>query len=315
MVGAWNFKTMHIPVLLNEVLQYLDPKPGDNFIDCTVGEGGHALAMLKMVAPNGRVLGVDRDADMIARLVAKADRLGVGERFIIQHGSFSDLEKLSQKYNFSEVRGILFDLGVSSWHIDESGMGFSFQNIEPLDMRFDRTQEDTPTAASILNSWPKEAIQRIISEFGEERYARRIAEEIVKSRKGHRIETTDQLVGIISKAILRSNQMRGIHFATRTFQALRIAVNSELENLEKGIKEAINLLSSGGRIAAISFHSLEDRRVKNIFKGGSPSSAGLEPSSARSLKIITKKPVTPTPEEIRENPRSRSAKLRVAEKV
>jgi len=295
----------HIPVLLNEVLEYLDPKPGENFIDCTVGEGGHALAILKMVAPSGRVLGVDRDRDMVDRLRGSAARMGVGDRFIVQHGNLADIKSIAESHNFSLVAGILLDFGMSSWQVDESGMGFSFQNIEPLDMRFDRTG-DAPTAANILNSWPEVSIYRVISELGEERYARRIAREIVSARKKDRIETTDRLVGIISKAIPLKRRGRGLHFATRTFQAIRIAVNSELENLEKGLKESISLLSSGGRIAAISFHSLEDRRVKNIFKEGS--SKGL-------LKIITKKPIRPTQEEIVENSRSRSAKLRIAEKI
>jgi len=294
---------MHIPVLLNEALQYLDPKPGDNFIDCTVGEGGHALAILKMTAPDGRVIGIDRDADMVLRLKESAKALAVNDRFLVHHGNFSEIGDISNQYDFSPLHGILFDFGMSSWQLEESRAGFSFRNIEPLDMRFDRTR-DTETAASIINSWPEESIARIIYEFGEERYSRRIAKEIVVSRKKHRILTTDELVGIILRAVPR--KQKGIHVATRTFQALRIAVNSELENVEKGITDAINLLSTGGRVAAISFHSLEDRRVKQIFREGS--SSGL-------LKILTKKPVTPSDEEIRGNPRARSAKLRVAEKI
>ena len=292
---------MHIPVLVNEVLQCLDPKPGENFIDCTYGEGGHTIAILKLVAPNGRVLGIDRDAEMI--------KTSPSDRLILHHGNFVDILEIARRYNFTQVNGILFDFGLSSWQLEESGAGFSFQNIELLDMRFDRaklgdrTDKSTETAASIVNSWPKEAIARIIYEFGEERYARRIAEEIIQTRKKERILTTDQLVKIISRAVPQRGK---IHVATRTFQALRIAVNNELENLEKGLREAINLLSSGGRIAAISFHSLEDRRVKRIFKEGS--SSGL-------LKIITKKPVTPSDLERKENPRARSAKLRAAEKI
>jgi 16S rRNA (cytosine1402-N4)-methyltransferase len=310
---------MHIPVLLNEVLQYLDPKPNENFIDCTVGEGGHALAILKMIAPGGRVLGIDRDNDMAERLRARVLVMGMGDRFIVHHGNFSDLGDIAKSYKFPPAQGILFDFGMSTYQLEESGAGFSFQNIEPLDMRFDRTK-DTKTAATILNSWPEESIRRVIDEFGEERYARRIAREIVASRKKSRIMTTDQLVSIISRAVPYKQQ--GIHFATRTFQALRIAVNSELENLEKGISEAINLLSSGGKITAISFHSLEDRRVKNIFRenskveGGPPSLAFGELRKGKGLlKIIVKKPVIPSPREIRGNPRARSAKLRVAEKI
>ncbi len=308
---------MHIPVLLNEILEYLDPKPNDNFIDCTIGEGGHAFAIHKLIAPNGKVLGIDRDADMVERLRERVRVMGMSDRFIVHHGNFSDLADIAKGYKFAQVQGILFDFGMSSWQLEESGAGFSFQNIEPLDMRFDRTR-DTETAAAILNSWPEESIRRVIYEFGEERYARRIARAIVMSRKRGRIMTTDQLAAIILRAVPRG---RGkIHSATRTFQALRIAVNSELENLEKGINEAINLLSSRGRIAAVSFHSLEDRRVKTIFKeyeGGPPSRKASEGKRSPSgvLKIITKKPVVPLPEEVRGNPRARSAKLRIAEKI
>ena len=213
---------------------------------------------------------------------------------------------------------------MSSWHIDKSGKGFSFQNIETLDMRFDRTKNET-TALEIVNSWPEEVIARIIYEFGEDRYSRRIAKAIVMERKIKRIETTDRLVGVISRAAPRRGL--GVHVATRTFQALRIAVNNELENMEIGIKEAINILSPGGRIAVIAFHSLEDRRVKNIFRNyskeveGRPTSVhGEFAPSERSelmglLKRITKKPIVPSRDEIKENPRARSAKLRVAERV
>lgn len=325
---------MHIPVLLDEVLEYLDPRPGDDFIDCTVGEGGHALAILKLTAPNGRVLGIDRDADMIERLNQTADRLGVSDRLMMHHGNFADIREIAEGHKFSDVRGVLFDLGVSSWHFDESGRGFSFRDIEPLDMRFD-TSANTLTAAGIINSWPEEAIARIIFEFGEERYSRHIARRIVEERKKNRIETTDQLVNIISRAVPirpfdktrgkrargKPRKSRGIHFATRTFQALRIAVNSELENVENGINEAISILYPKGRIAVISFHSLEDRIVKNIFKdyskeGGPPSLANGELRKGKGLlRALTKKPVIPSDEEVSGNPRARSAKLRVAEKI
>lgn len=304
---------MHIPVLLNEVLQYLDPKPGDNFIDCTVGGGGHALAFLKMTVPGGKVLGVDRDADMVARLCEQAEKLGIGDRLILTHGNFAEVLDIAARTNFSPVQGILFDFGMSSWQLEESGAGFSFQNIEPLDMRYDRTGSAN-TAAEIVNSWPQEAIRRILWEFGEERYAGRFAKEIVSARKRKRIETTDQLVGILSRARPRRRGRDNLHFATRTFQALRIAVNEELENVEKGLRDAITLLFPGGRIAAISFHSLEDRRVKQIFREYSKAEEGFSATSC-ALKIITKKPVRPTREEIEENPRARSAKLRVAQKL
>lgn len=326
---------MHIPVLLNEVLEYLQPKPGDNFIDCTVGEGGHALAILKMIAPDGKLIGIDKDADMVERLKSSALEFGVAPRFIVHHGSFSDIKKISEEYKFWRVNGVLFDFGMSSWQIEESGAGFSFQNIEPLDMRYDRTK-GAPTAANILNSWPKESISRIIYEFGEERYARRIANEIFNFRRKEHITTTDQLVSIISRAIPEGGKKRmKIHFATKTFQALRIAVNTELENIEIGIEAGIMRLEIGGRVAAITFHSLEDRIVKNIFKKFSrplwsseegvdlkraegshfaPNQAGVSRDKGI-VKIITKKPIRPTREEVMENPRARSAKLRVAEKI
>ncbi len=293
---------MHTPVLLNEVLQYLDPKPGDNFIDCTVGEGGHALAILKMTAPNGMLLGIDRDADMVKILVERADRMGLGERLLLHHGNFSEVGEIARSHNFLNVQGILFDFGLSSWQLEESGAGFSFQDIEPLDMRFDRTG-DIPTAATIVNFWPEGAIERILREFGEERYARHIARAIATYRMHQKINTTAELVRIISSAIPRGRKHGGIHFATRTFQALRIAVNTELTNIEEGLREAAEILCPSGRIAAISFHSLEDRIVKNMFREGSPG-----------LKVITKKPIRATAEEIGENPRARSAKLRVAQK-
>ncbi len=286
---------MHIPVLLNEVLQYLEPKPGENFIDCTYGEGGHALAILRLVAPNGKVLGIDRDAAMI--------KISPSDRLILHHGNFADIRAIAAQYDFASINGILFDFGLSSWQLEESGAGFSFQNIEPLDMRFDRSDVNSETAASIVNSWREEAIAQILYEFGEERYARRIAREIIQARKKERIARTDQLVRIILRAVPKRSE---IHCATRTFQALRIAVNNELENIEKGLHEAIGLLSWGGRICAISFHSLEDRRVKNIFK---------EYAKEGSLKILTKKPMVPSEEERRANPRARSAKLRWGEKL
>ena len=293
----------HIPVLLNEVLEYLQPKPGDNFIDCTVGEGGHAIAILKMIAPNGKVLGIDRDADTAERLRQKAKELGVDERFIVHHGNFADIENIAKEHDFGPVSGIVFDFGLSSWQLDESGAGFSFQNIEPLDMRFDRTSESV-TAADIINSWPEEAIARIIYEFGEDRLSRRIAKAIVIARKKERIATTDRLAEIISGAV-RGRQK--IHPATRTFQALRIAVNDELENVKAGVTSAINILEPEGRIGAISFHSLEDRIIKNIFRDFKKAEGGI-------VQIITKKPLRPSREEILENPRARSAKFRVAEK-
>jgi 16S rRNA (cytosine1402-N4)-methyltransferase len=294
----------HVPVLLNEVLGLLDPKPGDNFIDCTVGEGGHALAILQMTAPNGLLLGIDRDADMVKILSEQAERMGISERLLFHHGNFAEVGEIARSHNFSNVRGILFDFGLSSWQLEESGAGFSFAGTEPLDMRFDRTK-DTQTAASIINFWPEGSIERILREFGEERYSRRIAHAVVEHRKKEKIETTDELVGIILSAIPKAKRYVRFHPATRTFQALRIAVNTELANVEEGLEEASEILRPSGRIAAISFHSLEDRIVKNMFKK----------EAKGSLRIITKKPIRPSTEEVYLNPRARSAKLRTAEKL
>ncbi|MBU1136804.1 16S rRNA (cytosine(1402)-N(4))-methyltransferase RsmH [Patescibacteria group bacterium] len=290
----------HQPVLKNEVLEYLKPTPGENFIDCTFGFGGHSFPLLEKIKPEGKILGIETDGEVIK--VLKKDKLD--EKLILVQGNFSDLKKIAQKNNFSPVNGILFDLGFSSWQIEKSGRGFSFQKNEPLDMRLDNRA--LKTAEQIVNSWPKDNLAKIFREYGEERYAFRIADLIYRSRKETRIETTGQLIEIIRRAVPFAQQRRKIHFATKTFQALRIAVNDELGNLAKAFPQALELLETGGRLAIISFHSLEDRLVKNFFK---------EEKIKNNLKILTKKPVGPSLEEIRENPRSRSAKMRSAVKI
>jgi len=291
---------IHIPVLQKEVLKYLDSKPNENFIDATIGEGGHTLAILEKTAPNGKVLGID----WTPQLCKKLSRFDI-DRLILVNDNFANLKKIVEKYKFQPVAGILFDLGMSSWHLEESKRGFSFQRDEILDMRYN-SEVQKVLAKDILNSWSESEIEKILKEYGEEKFTKRIAKEIINQRKVKSIKTTFQLVKIIKKAIPKNYERGRIHPATRTFQALRIVVNDELNNFQTVLPQVVNILKPGGRLVVISFHSLEDRIVKNFFKG--QFQKGL-------LKILTKKPVRPSSEEIKINPRSRSAKLRAAIKL
>ncbi len=284
---------MHIPVLQKEVLQYLNPKANENFIDCTIGGAGHTLAILEKTGSEGKVLGIDRDPELLKDIRKQ-------KRLILVCDNFSNLKEIVRKNKFTKVHGILFDLGMSSWHLDESGRGFSFQKREPLDMKYN--PQTQLTAEKIVNYWSKFDIEKILKEYGEEKFAYQIAEKIIEERKLRPIKNTLQLVEIIRKAVPKRYLHAKLHPATRTFQALRIAVNDELDNLEKALPQAQELLKAGGRIVVISFHSLEDRIVKNFFK-------------SESLKVLTKKPVVPSIKEIKINPRSRSAKLRAALKI
>jgi len=291
---------VHIPVLQKEVLENLDPQPNENFIDCTVDGGGHALAVLEKTEPRGRLLGIDWDSEVLKNLKTISERLD--NRLLLVNENFAHLKDIVKKENFKNARGILFDLGMSTWHLRESGRGFSFLKNEPLDMRYDL--KNPLTAEKIVNFWSEPEIERIIRDFSEEKFAREIANQIIKERRFSQIKNTFQLVKAIRKAVPGRYQYSKIHFATRTFQALRIAVNDELNNIFLGLESAVNLLDKGARIAVISFHSLEDRIVKNFFK-----------EKKEILKTITKKPITPTLKEIKINPSSRSSKLRVAEKI
>ncbi len=294
----WGFNMNHQPVLLNEVLKYLDPQSSQNFIDCTFGWGGHSLEILKRNKPNGRVLGIERDRKVLEILEKERNE----KRLILVNNNFSDLEKIVQENEFSSIDGILFDLGLSSWQIEKSGRGFSFMRDEPLLMN---TGESEITAQEIINQWPEDRIAGILKEYGEERYARKIARGIYQNRQKKKIKTTSQLVEIIKRAVPINYQRRRIHFATKTFQALRITVNDELTNLEKSLPQALKILNKKGRILIISFHSLEDRIAKNFFR---------QKAREEELEILIKKPVQPSQEEIELNPRSRSAKLRAAVK-
>jgi len=271
---------MHVPVLKKEVLEILGPQPNENFIDATISEVGHTGDILERIAPNGKVLGIEIDSEIFKNIKPK-------ERLIAVNDSYVNLKQIVEKNNFKPVRGILFDLGMSSWHIDESGRGFSFLKDEPLDMRYNVSQ--SLTAQEIVNKWPQEQIENILKEYGEERLAKTIAKRIIAARP---IKTTFELKRLIP----------GKTKPARTFQALRMAVNNELNNLKIGLQQAVDILEKGGKIAVISFHSLEDRIIKNFFKNNN------------SLQIINKKAIKPSKEEININYRSRSAKIRGAVK-
>lgn len=328
---------MHQPVLLQEVLYYLDPKPNENFIDATFGFGGHSCAILERTGPNGKLLGIELDSEVCQQfkeeVATMPDSLfSIPERFVLVNDSYVHLGRITTKYNVSPIHGILFDLGFSSWHIEKSDRGFSFLRDGPLNMRYilnggkqntglppfaepalseanvlrvnyPRNDTDSLTAEWIINIWPREELTRIFKEYGEERFASRIAQEVIAARKKQPIKTTFQLVEIIRRAIPGKFQHQKIHPATRVFQALRIAVNDELNHLKSGLAQTLKVLAPGGRLVVISFHSGEDRIVKNFFR---------EQKQKGILKILTKKPVRPTAAEIKNNPRSRSAKLRAA---
>ena len=297
---------IHIPVLTKEVLELLDPKENENFIDCTVGQGGHTTLILEKNKPNGKVLGIDMDPGQIASLreVSQGEKNFEDSRLILVNDSYANLQKIVKKKNFGPVNGILLDLGMSSWQLEGTLRGFSFQKNEDLDMRYNTAQD--LTAKIIVNEYSKEALEKILKEYGEERFARQIVKKIIEGRKVKEIESTLQLVEIIKKAIPSRFGYSKIHCATRTFQALRIAVNDEFENLKTVLPQTVSILSSGGRIAVISFHSLEDRIVKNFFK---------EKEKTGEIKILTKKPIMAEERESILNPRSRSAKLRAIIKL
>ena len=293
---------MHIPVLQKEVINYLDPKANENFIDCTADGGGHTTAILERMGTKGKVLGIDADQVLLKELEKKLKEQNLDKQVVLVCDNFSNLKEIARQARFKRVDGILFDLGFSSWHLEESGRGFTFLKNEPLDMRYNPSS--ALSAEKLLNFWSEPEIERILRDFGEERFAREIAVEIVKDRKVSPLKTTFQLIRVLKRAIPFRFQRQKIHFATRTFQAIRIAVNDELESLRKGLDQGLEILDQGGRIVVISFHSLEDRIVKNFFK-----------DKENILKVLTKKPIIPQAEEIKINPRSRSSKLRAAIKI
>ncbi|MFQ5612396.1 MAG: 16S rRNA (cytosine(1402)-N(4))-methyltransferase RsmH [Anaerolineae bacterium] len=303
--------TLHHPVLRDEVLTALNPQTGQHYIDGTIGGGGHAEAILIASAPEGRLMGLD--ADPTALDIARRRLLKFGKRLHLLHANFDQVEKLVLKHNFAPVHGILLDLGVSSMQLAQPERGFSFQTEGPLDMRLDTTA--TQTAADFVNNLPASDLADLIYRYGEERRSRRIARAIVKARP---LATTRQLAEVIARAV-GGRRGHKIHPATRTFQALRIAVNDELGALERVLPQAIRVLATGGRLAVISFHSLEDRLVKRFFRREAqdclcpPEQPICTCEHKATLRIITRKPITASQAELEQNPRARSAKLRVAE--
>ena len=291
---------MHIPVLLNEVINGLNLHEGDVILDGTLGGGGHSYEIAKRF-PEVKIIGLDLDKDALLRSgerlkEAKAD-------FVLYESNFRDLDLALQALNVEAVDKILLDIGLSSNQFESSGRGFSFKKNEPLLMTFKAEPQDGElTAAKIVNSWTEENLAKVIYEYGEERYSRQIARAVVEARRTKSVITTLDLVAIIENAVPNSYRQGRINPATKTFQALRIAVNDELNNLKSALPQALELLEPGGRLCVISFHSLEDRLVKQFMKNSS------------SLTSLTKKPIVASEAEIKLNPRSRSAKLRVAEK-
>jgi len=303
----------HIPVLLEEALQTLAPRSGGRYIDATLGGGGHAEAILEASAPEGRLLGLDADPRAIARVQQRLARFG--PRAILAQANFRNIAAVARAQHFQPVDGILFDLGVSSYQFDEAGQGFSFSQEGPLDMRMD--PEVGPSAADLVNTLEADDLADILYRYGEERRSRRIARAIVANRP---IATTTQLAEVVLKAIGRRPGAR-LHPATRTFQALRIAVNDELGALEAALPQALDLLKPGGVLAVISFHSLEDRIVKHYFRQESrdcicpPHTPVCTCGHKARIKEIHRKGLTPSPDEIVRNQRSRSARLRAARKL
>ena len=293
----------HLPVMPAEVLFWLRPRSPGVYLDCTVGYCGHALEILQASNPDGKVFGIDRDPQAVD--AARQRLQPFGDRAVIIKGHFVELKRLLSERGISRVHGILFDLGASSPQIDDPSRGFSFQSEGPLDMRMDRSG---PTAADIVNGLDEVDLADMIYRWGEERYSRRIARALVRARQERAISTTRQLASVIESAVPGHYRRGRIHCATRTFQALRIAVNKELDHLEASFRDAADVLSPGGRLCVISFHSLEDRIVKQSFKAFSIRNPG-------ELEVLTKRPQVPTEEEIRRNPRSRSAKLRVLQRI
>ncbi|MEK7280915.1 MAG: 16S rRNA (cytosine(1402)-N(4))-methyltransferase RsmH [Chloroflexota bacterium] len=304
-------RVTHIPVMVAETVAALQVSAGKTYIDCTLGSGGHAAAILTRSVPGGRLLGLDSDAQAVE---AARERLSpFGGAALAVRMNFSQLLIAASLHGFLRVDGILFDLGLASPQLDSSGRGFSFQRDEPLDMRFDDSQE--LTADYIVNSYSEAELAQLLKKYGEERQSRFIARHIVNSRPIH---SSRELALVIERAV---GTRERIHPATRSFQALRITVNDELENLSRALPQTLDLLAPGGRLAVISYHSLEDRLVKQFIRRESrdclcpPEIPVCVCGHIARLRLITPKPLVPTTDEVKDNPRSRSAKLRVAERL
>ncbi|WP_374712470.1 16S rRNA (cytosine(1402)-N(4))-methyltransferase RsmH [Symbiobacterium terraclitae] len=307
----------HVPVLLRETMDALAVRPGGVYIDCTVGGGGHSAEILRLSSPDGRLIGFDQDDNALA---AAGERLApFGGRVRLVRTNFAEIAAVVDRLGIGPVDGVLMDIGVSSHQFDEGERGFSYHHDAPLDMRMDRTSP--LSAAVVVNEWPEEEIARVIREYGEERWASRIAQFIARARSERPVETTGQLVEIIKAAIPAAARREGGHPARRTFQAIRIAVNDELGVLQRGLEGALQVLKPGGRLAVITFHSLEDRIVKQTFARWAkpctcPPDIPVCVCGKRPLaEPVTRKPVKASAEELKDNPRSRSATLRAVAKL
>jgi len=307
----------HVPILLHEVIEIIKPKPGGVYVDATLGGGGHFKELIKRAEFKGTFIGIDQDEAAIANAEKFFSNYQGDIRLV--HDNFSNIKRIVRENNISAVDGILFDLGVSSYQLDESSRGFSYMHDADLDMRMDR--RNPLSARDVVNETPREELKRIIREYGEELWAGRIADFICERRKQQRITTTGQLVQIIKDAIPSKARRKGGHPARRTFQALRIYVNNELEILASSIKDAVDLLKPAGRICVITFHSLEDRIIKDTFRFLAtdcicPKNALIcTCNHSKTIRILTSKPIYPSLAEVESNPRARSAKLRAAEKL
>ena len=305
----------HVSVLLNECLDALNIKDDGIYVDCTLGGAGHSSHILQRLSKDGLLVGIDQDTDA---LKAAGERLKEYENKKLVHNNFHNIDSILEELDIPKVDGILMDLGVSSYQLDEGERGFSYMKDAPLDMRMNRDREFS--AYDVVNSYSMEDLWRIIRDYGEEKYAKRVAEFIVNRREEKPIETTLELVDIIKAAIPAKARREGPHPAKRTFQAIRIEVNGELEILNKAIEDGVNRLNKGGRMAIITFHSLEDRIVKLKFRElANPCTCPKEfpicvCGKKPLVKLISRKAIDPSKEEVEENPRSRSAKLRVIER-
>ena len=295
----------HLPVLLEEVLEVLDCRPGRVYADGTMGGGGHSRGILERSSPTGRVIGLDLDEEALER--ARKNLSPFAGRFELQGANYRDFQTVLKSLSIPTVDGVLLDLGVSSEQLENRDRGFSFRWDAPLDMRM--SQETMTTAQDLVRKLPAGELETLLREFGEERWARRIARNIVRARQRAPLRTTRELVEVIERSV--PPHRRGIHPATRTFQALRISVNEELNNLEVFLADAPELLNPGGKLCIISYHSLEDRIVKNRFREWARGEGRKNPP----VRLLTPKPLVPSGEEISRNPRARSAKMRAIEKL
>ncbi len=294
---------MHVPVLLQKALEYLQPRSGGQYIDATAGQGGHLREILKHIGARGRVMAIDWDPAAIACLESEFASDVRNGRCVFVQGNFAHIKEYAMRFHMDQLDGVLFDFGFSRSTIEESGKGFSFRTDEPLVMTYGSDSEQT--AEDVINDTPERELADIIFQFGEDRLSRRIAHAIVLQRQRHRITMTSELVACVMSVYPPQLRRGRIHPATRTFQAIRIATNRELENISQALPDAMNMLRPGGRIVALSYHSLEDRIVKNVFRDASRDHQGL---------VLTKKPITPSEQEKEQNPSSRSGKLRAFEK-